>query len=76
MIKVRNFNVAIRFLRCGLQEGFGAALPSFFLESIGFYDSVLMCKPKFGVFALYNHSVCNITNIAYSYKNGHVLIQR
>ena len=33
-------------------------------EFIGFYDSVLTCKPKFGVFALYNHSVFNITNIA------------
>ena len=48
----------------------------FILWIIGFYDSVLKCKPKFGVFALYNHSVYNITNIAYSYKNRYVLTQR
>ena len=51
-------------------------IKALFLIFIGFYYSVLTCKPKFGVFALYNHSVCNITNIANSYKNRFVLIQR
>jgi len=33
MIKVRNFLVAIRVLRCGIQEDFSAALPLFFYAS-------------------------------------------
>ena len=40
-----------------------------FYKFIGFYDSVLTCKPKFGVFDLYILSVCITENMSFINEN-------